>query len=273
MGTAGWAQAEADRARIRTVLRAPPDWRARARTSLPASSPAPVPHLPGPIQRKLEVGAVNDPLEHEADRIADQVMRMPAPEVAATPTRPHVSRKCVACEEDDKLQRKSAFANSFEAGADVETKLSQSKGRGRPLPDAVRAYMEPRFGVDFSHVRVHTGSDAIQMNQNVDARAFTHGSDIYFGAGQSPTNLELRAHELTHVVQQSRGLARSIQRALPDYTQPQTNVAGSGMTRLEVHGLKFGTWQDFAPETIPVTDKEGKVIDTYTSFEREKTKE
>ncbi len=63
--------------------------------------------------------------------------------------------------------------------------------------------MEPRFGVDFSHVRVHTGSNAIQMNRDVGAQAFTHGSDIYYGAGSSPTNLELTAHELTHVVQQT----------------------------------------------------------------------
>ena len=60
MGTAGVAQAEADRAQIRTVLRAPSDWRA----------PAPVPRLSA-----LKVGAVNDPLEHDANRIADQVMQ------------------------------------------------------------------------------------------------------------------------------------------------------------------------------------------------------
>jgi hypothetical protein len=63
--------------------------------------------------------------------------------------------------------------------------------------------MEPRFGVDFSHVRVHTGSDALQMNRNVGAQAFTHGSDIYYGEGRSPNNLDLTAHELTHVVQQT----------------------------------------------------------------------
>ena len=110
-------------------------------------------------------------------------------------------------EETEPIQAKSAGAltESFEAGADVETQVSQSKGRGSPLPDPVRAYMEPRFGVDFSQVRVHTGSDALQMNQAVGAQAFTHGSDIYFGAGSSPTNLELTAHELTHVVQQTGG--------------------------------------------------------------------
>ena len=55
-------------------------------------------------------------------------------------------------EETEPIQAKSAgaLADSFEAGADVETQVSQSKGRGSPLPDPVRAYMEPRFGVDFS---------------------------------------------------------------------------------------------------------------------------
>src|SRR5262245_24245902 len=81
-----------------------------------------------------------------------------------------------------------ALTESFEAGADVETQVSQSKGRGSPVPDAVRTYMEPRFGVDFSQVRVHTGSDAIHMNRDVGAQAFTHGSDIYFGEGHCPSN-------------------------------------------------------------------------------------
>ena len=110
-------------------------------------------------------------------------------------------------EEKEPIQAKSAgsMSDSFEAGGDVETQVSQSKGRGSPLPDPVRAYMEPRFGVDFSDVRVHTGSDALQMNRDVGAQAFTHGSDIYFGEGRSPTNLELTAHELTHVVQQTGG--------------------------------------------------------------------
>jgi hypothetical protein len=63
--------------------------------------------------------------------------------------------------------------------------------------------MEPRFGADFSGVRVHTGGEAVQMNQELGAQAFTHGSDVYFGAGKSPGNNELTAHELTHVVQQT----------------------------------------------------------------------
>ena len=127
----------------------------------------------------------------------------------------HLQRQMTIGEEEtEPIQAKSAgsMADSFEAGANVETQLSLSKGRGSPLPGPVRAFMEPRFRVDFSHVHVHTGSDALQMSQAVGAKAFTHGSDIYFGEGHSPTNLELTAHELTHVVQQTGGAPLQTQR-------------------------------------------------------------
>ena len=123
-------------------------------------------------------------------------------------------------EESEPIQAKSAGAltESFEAGADVETRLSQSKGRGSLLPDSVRTYMESRFGADFSGVRVHTGIDSTQLNQSVSAQAFTVGRDIYYGAGKSPTDLSLTAHELAHVVQQtdSPGRALGSARASPE---------------------------------------------------------
>jgi len=97
-------------------------------------------------------------------------------------------------------------ADSFEAESAIESRLSMSKGHGSRLPDAVRAYMEPRFGADFSQVRVHTDASAVQMNRGVGAEAFTHGSDIYFGAGNGPNDLALTTHELTHVVQQAGGI-------------------------------------------------------------------
>ena len=182
------------------------------------------------LQRKLNVGAANDQYEQEADRAARHVINMPDAVAADSMQRamsseedkdkvlqtmplaasitPFVQRQPEA-EEEEKgpIQAKSAgsMTGRFEAGGDVETRVMQSKGRGSSLPDPVRTYMEPRFGADFSHVRVHTGSDAIQMNRDVGAQSFTHGSDIYFGAGSSPTNLELTAHELTHVVQQEGG--------------------------------------------------------------------
>jgi len=97
-----------------------------------------------------------------------------------------------------------------QASGDLESRLNASKGGGSPLSENVRGFMEPRFGADFSGVRVHTGGEAVQMNQELGAQAFTHGSDVYFGAGKSPGNNELTAHELTHVVQQTG--AKQIQR-------------------------------------------------------------
>src|SRR5215813_3667241 len=127
---------------------------------------------------------------------------------------PLVQRQTIPEEEEKKkppVQMKSTLQRavgeeSVEAGPSIEQQLGQSSGKGSPLPESVRAYMEPRFGVDFSAVRVHTGSESTQLNRSLSAQAFTHGSDIYFGEGQSPTNLELTAHELTHVVQQTGGV-------------------------------------------------------------------
>jgi hypothetical protein len=71
----------------------------------------------------------------------------------------------------------------------------------------VRTYFEPRFGVDFGQVRVHSDAEAARMNRELNAQAFTHRQDVFFGAGRySPESSEgkrLLAHELTHVVQQS----------------------------------------------------------------------
>lgn len=90
-------------------------------------------------------------------------------------------------------------------------------GPGEPLSPAVRAFMEPRFGTDFGDVRVHTGSGARQASRALQAEAFTYGSDIYYGDGKAPSNDELTAHELAHVVQQRVGAgqvaARRIQRS------------------------------------------------------------
>jgi hypothetical protein len=85
--------------------------------------------------------------------------------------------------------------------------LSMTKGSGQSLPNPTKTEMESSFGADFSGVRLHTGSYAIQMNRQINAHAFTHGQDIYFNEGRfSPSTREgkhLLAHELTHTLQQS----------------------------------------------------------------------
>jgi hypothetical protein len=77
---------------------------------------------------------------------------------------------------------------------------------GQSLDPTIRAFMEPRFGHDFSRVRVHTDTKAAESARAVDALAYTVGQDVVFAAGQydpaSQARKHLLAHELTHVVQQ-----------------------------------------------------------------------
>jgi hypothetical protein len=126
-------------------------------------------------------------------------------EVQTKPLNPSIQREIAP--EEEEIQTKPSLqqtaAGGLQAGENIEHRLNQTKGGGSPLPEETRSFMEPRFGVDFSQVRVHTGSDAVQMNRDLHAQAFTHKQDIYFGAGKAPANDSLTAHELTHVVQQT----------------------------------------------------------------------
>jgi hypothetical protein len=80
---------------------------------------------------------------------------------------------------------------------------------GHALDEGVRSFMEPRFGQDFSRVRVRTDTRAAESAAAVSALAYTAGRDIVFGSGQyTPQTLagrKLLAHELTHVIQQRGG--------------------------------------------------------------------
>ncbi|MGB8647426.1 MAG: DUF4157 domain-containing protein [Anaerolineae bacterium] len=113
-----------------------------------------------------------------------------------------------AVEEEDEVQTKRTDPfESFEPGGDFQQRLDANSGGGSPLPGETRDFMESRFGTDFGNVRVHSGGESAQLNRQVSAQAFTHGSDIYLGEGktdiQSNEGKHLLAHELTHVVQQT----------------------------------------------------------------------
>lgn len=180
------------------------------------------------IQAKLVVGDAGDHYEHEADRTADAVMRMPDGTPMAGPAAlgaPRVQRLCAACEEeartqpqrDEEAKRVSRSAERTGALPEItperESRLLGMKGKGQPLPESVRNFFEPRFGVAFGDVRVHTGAEAADSARAVNARAFAMGSDLVFGTGQyapeSPSGRHLLAHELAHVVQQTGGGAAS----------------------------------------------------------------
>jgi hypothetical protein len=173
----------------------------------------------GLLQAKLEIGAVNDPLEHEADAMADRVMRMPMSgayfEGVSGST--SIQRKCAACE-DEKVQRKaSGNSGGGVATAQLSNQIQSTRGAGQSIDGPTRGFMELGFGRDFSHVKIHTGDYAHQMNRDLGAKAFTVANDVYFARGEFQPSTEggkrLLAHELAHTVQQGTGIAMKIQRA------------------------------------------------------------
>jgi hypothetical protein len=177
----------------------------------------------------LSISQPGDAHEREAESVANAVMRMPQqllgpPRASLTPaqTGAVIHRRCSACEDEPthrktrsgemqagefQVHRHEASATAPEVRPSTSADIRALQGRGNPLPVATREYFEPRFGTDFSQVRVHTDSHAAGTATSINAKAFTAGRDIAFGPGEfSPTShagQKLLAHELTHVVQQS----------------------------------------------------------------------
>lgn len=241
---------------------------------------------PHRLQPKLLVNEPGDEFEQEADRVAEQVIRMPEPQV---------QRQCACgksftegeCSECKKKKQEatgslqcvaSSPVGGIAAPPIVESVLSSP---GSPLPTTARSFMESRLGQDFSHIRVHTDQRARESAAAVQARAYTVGNNIVFGNGEHPSgDQRLLAHELTHVVQQSHGVGSGalsfLQRALPPgkdksrRSRPRNAPPGTlpidetNLTREEIHKIKKqirsrpDDWVGVTPDgEVIVTDENG----------------
>jgi len=189
------------------------------------------PHL----QHKLTIGAVSDPLEAEADCMADHVMRASDPDQSLSITTGRLSRKCAECEEEDKK------LNAKPDGALVQSDAPSLvrdvlNSPGQPLDSSTRDFMEPRFGRDFSKVRVHHDANAGMSASAVNALAYAVNQDVVFGPGrydpQSREGKHLLAHELAHVVQQGQTTPKAggqVQRQeTPDAGAPPDQTSDTG---------------------------------------------
>jgi Domain of unknown function (DUF4157) len=161
------------------------------------------------VQPKLTIGEPGDKYEQEADRVAAKVVQQ-----INAPTSPQASQsESVQRQEmeDEELKMKPMVQRQPDGGMaatpDLEASINQARGSGQPLADNIREPIEQAFGADFSGVKVHTDAKSDQLNQSIQARAFTTGQDIFFRLGEynpgSRGGQELLTHELTHVVQQN----------------------------------------------------------------------
>jgi hypothetical protein len=161
------------------------------------------------VQLKLAIGPAGDRYEQEADRVAEQVTRMLAPGISASPAPPQISPLSPGFDEREKLQENAAGAGEpglDEAPASVHAVV---RSAGRPLDGATRQFFESRFGRSFADVRIHTDAAAQASTHEIGAQAYTVGRNIVFASGQyAPETVEgrrLLAHEIAHVLQQSGG--------------------------------------------------------------------
>jgi Domain of unknown function (DUF4157) len=167
---------------------------------------------PACAAESLRISEPGDSLEREAQTTADQVMREAAPVLPAPGSVASVS----------------------------EPPSGVVPAGGRELDAATRAFMEPRFGFDFSRVRVHDGPAGAQSARELSARAYTAGHHLVFGAGEyAPATHEGRrliAHELAHVVQQA-GAGPAIQR---DVKKEETKDPKQAATTSQDLAVVFG---------------------------------
>jgi hypothetical protein len=204
------------------------------------------------LQAKLAVGLPGDRYEQEADRIADQVMRRPEGEVAGVFTSGEkLQKKCAPCaggagpcsrcaaEENLSFQRRATDPASPSAAPAIVHEVLRSPGQ--PLDPATRAFMEPRFGHNFGHVRVHADAQAAASAEAVKALAYTAGEHMVFGAGQyrpeTGAGRRLLAHELSHTIQQGDGREPIVQRAMKFEFQTKNVITTNKGRKL---GRKFG---------------------------------
>jgi len=176
------------------------------------------------IQKKLSIGSANDSYEMEADRVADQVMKMSEPSPHIAHTGALIQKKGTHYEPQMQplaetitpLIQRSSTENGGMASDHIESQINSSKGGGSSMDSGTQSFMENRFGADFSNVKIHTGSEAVQMSRDLNAQAFAVGNDIYFNEGKynpaSDNGKHLLAHELTHTIQQGGEIGRKVQR-------------------------------------------------------------
>ena len=204
------------------------------------------------VQTKLAVGTPDDPYEHEADRVAEQVMRMAGPDGMPPPFTPpppsSLSPSSLpAAEEVAPAAKPGGGAGtpppSSPGGAGKEADAGLLTRGGSALPPSMRQFYESRFDRDFSRVRVHTGPEADRQNEAIRSYAFTYGNHIWLGREQPVEPSFIFSHEMAHVVQQTQPAALA--------PQAQPYAAASAPDQLHTAPVARWTLQRYGPYWEP----------------------
>jgi hypothetical protein len=188
------------------------------RTDMPA-----VQKQPAASEQQQEQNVVQRATAAAEQKPPEQMMAGAVQKQAMTPQQQEqkVAQKATAAPEQKPpepmmtgtVQKDAAAGASGGGESAAASSAIASKGAGKPLDSGTRGSLESSLGADLGSVRVHDDASARASAQSLNARAFTHGNDIWLGPGASQNDTRLMAHEATHVVQQSGGLHRMVQKA------------------------------------------------------------
>lgn len=215
---------------------------------------------PSLIQREAEAGAEEDKKrkDEEEKQLQTKLISEETPSILDE-ARDEKRKAPSDDEERGIISRKIA---SDKVGTTIEETILQNQGQGQTFDPKTRTFFEPRFGQDFSGVRVHTDTQANETAQALNAQAFTTGQHIYFGAGRyHPGTREgsrLLAHELTHVVQQGAASSRSTVRTSQTEGHIDVRKAPSIQRQATVHT------SDPTPSPTSITIPSGSQTQTQT---------
>jgi len=236
------------------------------------------------LQAKRAMPAISepdDPMEVQADRVADSVMRdyQPVQDLPAMNLAGGLQRMCSTCEAEEALQRKcSACEEEVQRKAtptgieseepdhspDLWTRINNSFRTGQPLPQGLVNFYRQRMGYDFGDVRLHTHRQAGEVARAINARAFTYRNHLVFAPGEyqpdTHAGRHLLAHELTHVVQQGAAQPANV-------AEEQAVFAGNQAINSTAHGIANVQRQEFDPIAYMEREIEGAIEEAEEAFD------
>jgi hypothetical protein len=220
---------------------------------------------------QVDISQPGDDHEKEADAAADKVANNEPAEVTSSLRSEGISSKSdIDCKEEgagEKLMAKSEDGK-LKGTDELQATLDSSKGSGQAMDDNTKGEMEEKMNADLSDVRIHTGGKAHEMAEGINAKAFTHGQDVYFKNGnydpESNEGKKLLAHELAHTQQQKGGVKRKIQRKEDDLLHTGARMFLNAMPHTILIKHLVAKWDQLTPEQQEKEAKNhflGKLVD------------
>ncbi|MGH9980763.1 MAG: eCIS core domain-containing protein [Nitrososphaeraceae archaeon] len=151
------------------------------------------------IYSKPKINDVDDPLEGEADDVAEQIVNISNAHIKVNSKQNgQTNQNLIQISHRNIVNKNSNYPEEF-----TEDIIKVTNNSGKSLNPTTKEFMESRFGYNFSNVRIHDDAESDHLTNLIQARAFTYDEHIFLSSYESESDKKLLAHELVHVIQQN----------------------------------------------------------------------